>query len=68
MYLSTIQFKTLEEIKNGMAENDSKKLFASVLADVLARHEKSNRKTADYIAEKRKDNKNYARGKKKLEK
>lgn len=68
MYLSTTQFKTLEEIKNGMTENDSKKLFASVLVDVLARHEKSNRKTADYIAEKRKDNKNYARGKKKLEK
>ena len=49
-----------------MTEKDSKKLFASVLADVLARHEKSNKKTADYIAEKRKTDKNYARGKRSL--
>lgn len=52
MYLSVEQFKTLEEIKNGMTEKENKKLFASVLADVLARHEKSNSKTALYIAEK----------------
>lgn len=68
MYLSVEQFKKLEEIKNGMAENENKKIFSSVLADVLARHEKSNNKTALYIAEKRKHDKNYARGKKKLEK
>lgn len=65
MYISTSEYKKLEEIKNNMAENEDKILFSSVLADVLERHKESNKKTSSYIAEKRKNNKNYARGKKK---
>lgn len=65
MYLSISEYKKLEEIKNNMTENKDKILFSSVLAEVLERHKESNKKTSSYIAEKRKADKNYARGKKK---
>lgn len=65
MYLSISEYKKLEEIKNNMTENKDKIVFSFVLAEVLERHKESNKKTYSYIAEKRKDNKNYARGKKK---
>lgn len=35
----------------------------TALCEIWSRHKKQNRKTADYIAEKRKTNKNYARSK-----
>lgn len=65
MYLSITEYKKLEEIKNNMTESKEKIVFSSVLAEVLKRHKESNRKTYSYIAEKRKNNRNYARGKKK---
>ena len=65
MYLSISEYKKLEEIKNNMTENEDKIVFSSVLAEVLERHKESNKKTYSYIAEKRKADKNYARGKKK---
>ena len=65
MYLSVRQYKELEAIKNNMMDNKTDKndieKLDSILFSVLGKHKEENRKTAVYIAEKRKINKNYAR-------
>lgn len=65
MYLSIKQFKELEAIKNNMVNNKTDKSdiekLESVLLSVLGKHKEENKKTALYIAQKRKINKNYAR-------
>lgn len=72
MYLSIEQFKELEAIKNNMVNNKTEKSdiekFDSVLLSVLGKHQRENKKTALYIAEKRKADKNYARENKRREK
>ena len=65
MYLSVKQYEELKAIKNNMLikmtdKSDIEKLD-SILFSVLGKHKEENKKTALYIAEKRKINKNYAR-------
>ena len=65
MYLSRKQFNDLMEIKNNMVNDRADKKVIekldSILFSVLEKTKKENKKTALYIAEKRKVNKNYAR-------
>ena len=69
MYLSRKQYNDLMEIKDNMTDKNDIEKLDSILFSVLEKTKKENKKTALYIAEKRKINKNYAReNKKKLEK
>ena len=69
MYLSRKQYNDLIEIKDNMTDKNDIEKLDSILFSVLEKTKKENKKTALYIAEKRKINKNYAReNKKKLEK
>lgn len=65
MYLSIKQFNELEAIKNNMVNNKTDKSdiekLDSILFSILGKHKEENKKTALYIAQKRKINKNYAR-------
>ena len=72
MFLSKKQYDEIQEKLKEFQGKDFEKLnhrqqlaiydIADILGDVMDLHQKQNRKTADYINEKRKTNKNYARG------
>ena len=72
MFLSKKQYDLIQEKLKEFQGKDFEKLnhrqqlaiydIADILGDVMDLHQKQNRKTADYINEKRKTNKNYARG------
>lgn len=72
MFLSKKQYDSIQEKLKEFQGKDFEKLnhrqqlaiydIADILGDVMDLHQKQNRKTADYINEKRKTNKNYARG------
>lgn len=72
MFLSKKQYDSIQEKLKEFQGKDFEKLnhrqqlaiydIADILGDVMDLHKKQNRKTADYINEKRKTNKNYARG------
>lgn len=68
MYLSVRQYKELEAIKNDMTDKKAIEKLDSILFSVLGKHKEENKKTALYIAQKRKINKNYARENKRREK
>lgn len=72
MFLSKKQYDVIQEKLKEFQGKDFEKLnhtqqlsiydISAILDDVMDLHQKQNRKTADYINEKRKTNKNYARG------
>ena len=72
MQLSVKQYETLMELRNiafthkdnfTSSEIGIVNMADEVLKDVFVKHKESNKKTADYIARKRVENKNYARSK-----
>lgn len=72
MQLNVEQYNTLMKLNSMIREHkdllnsDEIELLENadrVLAEVFAKHQKMNKKTAEYIAKKRITNKNYARSK-----
>ena len=72
MNLKTSEYELLKKISSLLpAQSDFERLpkedqeiivkYDALLIDLYRRKQESNHKTAQYIAEKRKDNKNYAR-------